>query len=231
MKTSEILLKLSHSKITTTIDIKIIRYALDSSSLFTSTFGPSPNRIDATKLSCSLRSSSIERYSHSTEHNGCFFSSFSLHSSIVYLIGSVESSTPSKSYPHSLLAFIQVKVQPSFCIVCLSRLSISHAEDADHLPYPQESDSIVPFSLNIPPIGPTNVLLLSSINALSIERNLRNAPLLLLAILCAAKSMWSCVIFPSSNVKHSKTPQSDQFVGASSILNVSGLNCGLVKRD
>ena len=161
MKTSEILLKLSHSKITTTIDIKIIRYALDSSSLFTSTFGPSPNRIDATKLSCSLRSSSMERYSHSTEHNGCFFSSFSLHSSIVYLIGSVESSTPSKSYPHSLLAFIQVKVQPSFCIVCLSRLSISHAEDADHLPYPQESDSIVPFSLNIPPIGPTNVLLLS----------------------------------------------------------------------
>ena len=49
IKTSEILLKLSQSNITTTIAIKIIKYALDNSSLFTSTFGPSPNRIVATK--------------------------------------------------------------------------------------------------------------------------------------------------------------------------------------
>ena len=51
IKTSEILLKLSQSNITTTIAIKMIRYALDNNSLFTSTFGPSPNRIVATKLS------------------------------------------------------------------------------------------------------------------------------------------------------------------------------------
>ena len=132
--TSDNLLKLSHNKIITTIAIKMIRYALESSSLFTSTFGPSPNSIVATKSSCALKSSSMERYNHSTEHNGCFFSSFSLHSSIVYLIGSVDSSTPSISYPHSLLAFIHVNVHPSFCILCLSRFNISHAEDADHLP-------------------------------------------------------------------------------------------------
>ena len=54
----------------TTIAIKTIRYALESNSLFISTLGPSPRSIDTTKSSCSRKSSSIDKYNHSTEHSG-----------------------------------------------------------------------------------------------------------------------------------------------------------------
>ena len=71
------------------------------------------------------------------------------------------------------------------------------------------------------------------------ERNLRKAPLLLLAILWAARSMWSCVTFGSSKERHSSAPQSVQLVGAGSVdsfmssvaASLYGFILGAVKDD
>ena len=71
------------------------RYALESNSLFISTFIDSANIRETICSSVSRRSSSIDRYSHSTEQSGWLFSSLSWQYSKEYLIGSVTSVSPS----------------------------------------------------------------------------------------------------------------------------------------
>ena len=81
----------------------------------------------------------------------------------------------------------------------------------------QFSETNEPSSENSWPTGPTTPPVSSGRKPRSLDRNLRNAPLLLFAILCAAKSMWSCVTFKSSKDRHSSSPQSVQLVGAGSV--------------
>ena len=177
MITSETLLKLIHSRKTTTKPMTPTRKELERSSRFISTFGPSPNNTVTTSSSVDLSSSSMARYSHSTEHGSrpCWASIS--HWSIVYCIGSVLNESPSRSKPNSGLASIHAKVQPLSTIFCRSRLSIIHTELAVHRPGPHSSASIVPSSFNTPPYGPITGLVGSGSNVRSTDRYLRNDPL------------------------------------------------------
>ena len=182
-----------------------------------STLIASANIRETIESSDSRRSSSRERYSHSTEQSFCPCASLSLQNSTEFRTGSVSSSSPFLSYPNCEVAFFQVKVQPFLCISSRSKFTISHAADADQRPLSQLSETSDPFSEIRCPTGPTTNPSSSGRKALSLDRNLRNAPLLLLAILCAARSMWSWVRFGLSKVRHSNSPQSLQFVGAGSV--------------
>ena len=77
--------------------INTIRNALEISSRFISTLIDSANISETIVSSLSLRSSSRDKYSHSTEHRGCPRSSLSLQTSTECLTGSVFRSRPSHS--------------------------------------------------------------------------------------------------------------------------------------
>ena len=177
IRTSETRLRLNQSRKTTTTPIIPTRNELESSSRFISTLGPSPSKTVTTCSSVALSSSSIARYSHSTEHGVNPSSDSRRHCSIVYLIGSVEKANPSRSNPNSGLASIQANVHPLSIMACLSRFSIIQTELAVHLPGPHSLDVIVPSSCRSPPYGPITGLVGSGRNARSTDRYLRNEPL------------------------------------------------------